>query len=295
MATKHYEDRLAPPGLDRVQRWMHALIQDQGTCEEAITSERAQAEIPADVARTVVLPSKTLSSFERLDIYREMYLLRMEEALSTDYPGLKHFLGDEEFLRMVARYVEVYPSRSYTLNRLGDHLPGFVATISDLPKRDFCQDLARLEFALTGVFDAGETPPLTPEAVRAVPQEAWETARLKQIEAFSLLEFDYPVSRYLGFVDEENPAPRLARKKTWVVAYRRNYHVHRMDLTEPGFSLLSALASGETVGDAIVNVMTQKWRPAVKEKQLFEWFRDWMAEGLFQAVEVKTLATDAHG
>jgi hypothetical protein len=283
------------PGLDRVQRWMQALIQDQGTCEEAITSERAQAEIPADVARTIVLPSKTLSSFERLDIYREMYLLRMEEALSTDYPALKHFLGDEEFLRMVERYVEVYPSGSYTLNRLGDHLPEFVATKADLPKRDFCHDLARLEFALTGVFDAGETQPLTPEAVRAVPQEAWEAARLKPIEAFSLLEFDYPVSRYLGFVDEENPAPRLARKKTWVVGYRRNYHVHRMDLTQPGYALLTALASGETVGDAIIGVMTRKWRPAVKEKQLFEWFRDWMAEGLFQAVEIKSLATDAHG
>jgi hypothetical protein len=274
------------PDLERIQRWMQTLIQDQGTCEEAIASERAQAEIPADQARTVVLPSKTLTSFERLDIYREMYLLRMEEALSSDYPALKHYLGDEQFMRMVERYVEVYPSRSYTLNRLGDHLPEFLATIHDLPKPEFCQDLARLELALTGVFDAGETASLTPEAVRAVPQEAWETARLKPIEAFRLLEFEYPVSRYLGFVDEENPVPRLARKKTWVVAYRSNYRVHRMDLTQAGYELLSSLASNQTVGDAIVSVMTRKFRPAVKEKQLFEWFRDWMAEGLFQAVEL---------
>ena len=286
MATERQGDRLAPPGLDRVQRWMQALIQDQGTCAEAIASERAQVEIPADQARTVVLPSKTLSSFERLDIYREMYLLRMEEALASDYPALKHYLGDEEFMRMVARYVEVYPSRSYTLNRLGDHLLEFLATIGDLPKPDFCRDLARLELALTGVFDAGETAPLTAQAVQAVPQDAWETVRLKPIEAFRLLEFNYPVSRYLGFVDEENPVPRLARKKTWVVAYRSNYSVHRMDLTQPAYELLSALASGQTVGDAIVSVMTRKFRPAVKEKQLFEWFRDWMAEGLFQAVDI---------
>jgi len=286
MATERQGDRLAPPGLDRVQRWMQALIQDQGTCAEAIASERAQVEIPADQARTVVLPSKTLSSFERLDIYREMNLLRMEEALASDYPALKHYLGDEEFMRMVARYVEVYPSRSYTLNRLGDHLLEFLATIDDLPKPDFCRDLARLELALTGVFDAGETAPLTAQAVQAVPPDAWESARLKPIEAFRLLEFNYPVSRYLGFVDEENPVPRLARKKTWVVAYRSNYSVHRMDLTQPAYELLSALASGETVGDAIVSVMTRKFRRAVKEKQLFEWFRDWMAEGLFQAVEI---------
>jgi hypothetical protein len=59
-----------------------------------------------------------------------------------------------------------------------------------------------------------------------------------------------------------------------------------MDLTHPAYELLSALASGQTVGDAIVTVMTRKFRPAVKEKQLFEWFRDWMAEGLFQAVDI---------
>jgi hypothetical protein len=274
------------PGLERVQRWMQTLILDQGTCEEAITSDKAQAEIPADQARTVVLPSKTLTSFERLDIYRGMYLLRMEEALSTDYPAVKKLLGDDEFMRVVARYVEIYPSRSYTLNRLGDHFPEFIATLDDLPRKEFCHQLAQLELALTGVFDANETPPLTPEAVQAVPQEAWETARLKPVEAFRLLEFDYPVSRYLGYVDEENPAPRLARKKTWVVAYRRNYHVHRMDMAQPAYELLSALAAGQTVGDAILCVLTRKIRPAVKQKQLFEWFRDWMAEGLFQAVEL---------
>jgi hypothetical protein len=273
-------------GLARIQRWMQACIEDQGTCEEAIVSERAQSAISAEEARSVVLPSKTLSSLERLDIYRGMYLLRMEEALTTDYPALKHFLGDDEFMRMVARYVDVYPSRSYTFNRLGDHLPEFLRTLDDLPKKDFCCELARLELLLTGVFDAEETPPLTEAAVRAVPQKAWETARLKPIQAFGLAEFDYPVSQYLGGVDEENPFPRIGRKKTWMVAYRRDFNVQRHDLERPAYELLSALASGQTVGDAIVGVMTRKWRPALKEARLFEWFRDWMAEGLFQAVEL---------
>jgi hypothetical protein len=273
------------PGLDRIQRWMQTLILDQGSCEQAIASERAQAEIPADVARGMVLPSKTLTSFERLDIYREMYLLRMEEALATDYPAVKRFLGDDEFMRLVARYVEVYPSASYTLNRLGDRFPDFIAAEEVLPKKDFCRELSRLEYALTCVFDAPESAPLSSEAVQAVPPDVWEHARLKPIEAFRLLEFDYPVSQYLGWVDEENPKPRLVRKKTWVVGYRRDYHVHRLDLTEPAFTLLSALAAGKTVGEGIMDIMTRKWRPAVKQSQLFEWFRDWMSEGLFQAVE----------
>jgi hypothetical protein len=272
--------------LEEVQRWMQACILEQGTTEEAIMSDGAQAEIPAEAARAVVLPSKTLSALERLSIYRDMYLPRMEEALAIDYPVLKHFLGAEQFMRLVALYADAYPSRSYTLNRLGDHLPEFVATLGDLPKKEFCVDLARLEYALTKVFDANETTPLPPDAVHAVPGDAWETARLKPIEAFRLLVFDYPVSRYIGAVDEENLFPRIVRRKTWVVAYRHNYHVHRMDLLEPAYELLSALASGRTIGESIMAVLTLKWRPAVKQAQLFEWFRDWMAEGLFQAVEL---------
>ena len=272
--------------LERVQRWMQACIQYQGTCEEAIASDGARTQIPSDDARTVVLPSKTLTSFERLDIYRDMYLLRMEEALAADYPAVKRLLGDDPFMQLVAHYVEVYPSRSYTLNRLGDYFPEFIATAGDLPKKDFCHDLARLELALTSVFDADETPSLTEEAVQSVPPDAWETARLKPIEAFRLLEFDYPVSRYLGWVDKENPKPKIAAKKTWVAAYRNNYSVHRLDLSQPAYELLSALAEGTPVGEAIMRVLSRKWRPAVKQAHLFEWFRDWMAEGLFQAVEL---------
>jgi hypothetical protein len=274
------------PSLERVQRWMQTCILNPGTSEEAIVSEGAQAETIAEVARGLVLPSKTLSALDRLDIYRNMYRPRMEEALAIDYPALKHFLGAQDFMQLVERYVGVYPSRSYTLNRLGDHLPEFLTTVNDLPNKDFCVDLARLEYALTMVFDANETPPLSPDAVQSVPQDAWETARLKPIEALRLLAFDYPVSLYVGGVDGENRFPRIARKKSWVVAYRRNYQVHRMDLTGPAYELLSALASGRTIGDAISTVLSRKWRPAVKHAQLFEWFRDWMAEGLFQAVEL---------
>jgi hypothetical protein len=274
------------PGLERAQRWMQACIVKQGSAEEAILSDGAQAEIPAAEARCMVLPSKTLSALERLDIYRNMYVPRMEKALAIDYPALKHFLGADAFLRLVARYVVAYPSHSYTLNKLGDHLPEFLATLSDLTKQNFCVDLARLEYALTMVFDAGETAALTPEAVRAVPPDAWETARLKPIEAFRLLSFDYPVSKYLGAVDAENRFPRIAAKKSWVVAYRRNYQAHRIDLTEAAYELLSALASGRTLGEAITAVLRRKGRQAVKQSQLFEWFRDWMAEGLFQAVEL---------
>jgi hypothetical protein len=271
------------PSLDRIQRWMQACILHQGSCEEAIGSEAAQAAIPVRQGRELVLPSATLSAFERLDVYREMYLLRMQEALEIDYPALAHYLGAEAFAKMVERYVEAHPSRSYTLNRLGDHLPEFLATYAGAPKPEFCRQLARLELALTEVFDEAETPVLSAEAIAAVPVDAWERARLKPVAAFRLIESSYPVSEYLAAVDDETAAPPIRKRTTWVAAYRRNFRVHRMDLKRPAYALLSLLAEGNTVGDAVSTVLLSQ---KVRETQLFEWFRDWVSEGLFHAVEL---------
>lgn len=258
---------------------MQAFILARGEDEDALRAEAVQAEVPAEVALNMVLPSDTLTSLERVGIYRGMYLARMEEALDSDFPGVKHFLGADEFFDLVAAYVDRYPSRSYTLNRLGDHFPEFVATRTDLPKHDFLCELARLEMALTQVFDAEETPVLSAEAIAAIPADAWENARLKPVAALRLMAFQYPVSAYLGGVDEENPFPRIKPKDNWVLAYRSHYSLYRDSLARPAYELLNALINGVPVGEAIGSV-------AASQKKLFGWFREWMSSGLFQSVEL---------
>src|SRR6185295_4303033 len=102
----------------------------------------------------VILPSRSLTPGERLAIYQGMYPLRMNEALESDYPGLAHFLGPEAFQALVVDYVQAFPSRHHSLNRLGDHLPEYVSRAHGVTRRAFCHDLARLERAINQVFDA---------------------------------------------------------------------------------------------------------------------------------------------
>ena len=258
---------------------MQAFILADGDDLEALRAEAVQAEVPADVALKMVLPSDTLTSLERVGIYRGMYLARLEEALAGDYPAVKHFLNEDAFFDLVAKFVDLHPSRSYTLNRLGDHFPAFVATQTDLPKHEFVCELARLELALSDVFDAEETPVLSAADIAAIPPDAWENARLKPIAALRLLAFQYPVSAYLGGVDEENPFPRIRPKDNWVLAYRNQYSLFRDNLSRPAFELLSGLTAGVSVGEAIGSV-------AATQKKLFGWFREWMSAGLFQSVEL---------
>lgn len=273
--------------LQRLQRWLQAVVVHPGTAQEAVAARAARLLVPPRRLHEVVLPSATLRPDERVAIYHGMYLLRMEEALASDYPALKHFLGDEGFRRLVAAYVRAHPSRSYSLNFLGRHLPDFVGRARGLRQRAFCQDLARLELAAAQVFDAPEEPALTPEQVAAVPDEAWRRARLVPIAGFRLLSFRYPVSAYARSVREDDHAHPAARARdSWAVVYRRAYGVVRQDLDRAGHALLSDIASGKRLGRAVGAALRRGRGRRPDEATLFRWFRDWVGAGMFRAIDV---------
>jgi hypothetical protein len=276
-----------PPPLDRLQRWMQAAVVHPGDIETALKSPAARREIARADVDAVILPSATLQPAERVGIYQNMYLLRMEEALATDYPGLKHFLGDDGFFSLVRDFVQVHPSREFSMNRLGDRLPEFVAVAPDVKRREFCHDLARLEQALTHVFDAPEVKALAAAEIDQVPSEAWENARLTPIAAFRLLALRYPASAYLDSLnDEQHRHPPARRRDSFVAVYRRDYSVYRHDLPRVAHHLLADLASGRRLGDAVGAALKRGGRKRPDPDDLFRWFRQWVAGGVFASVEL---------
>lgn len=270
--------------LDRLQRWMQGVVVHPGSIEEALRSPAALAD--AASADDVILPSKTLMPSERVGIYHGMYLMRMEEALASDYPALKHVLGEEAFFELARDYVQTYPSRSHTFNRLGDHLPEFLKNAGGRRHQEFLVDLARLELAVTEVFDAPETKPLREAQIAAVRLEEWERAVLRAVPAFRLLECRYNVNDYAQAVKEEKRPPKPKLKQTWLAIYRREYAVYRLELPRAAHDLLADLVSGLSLGPAIQAALARGARRRPQEQQLFRWFRDWVAGGIFASVRI---------
>ena len=278
-----------PPPLEfplpRVQRWMQAVIEQPGTVDEAVETPAARAQLdPADIER-VILPSKTLTAVERVGVYQGMYLLRMVEALEGDYPAVAHLLGDEEFAAVVTRYVAAHPSVSSTFNALGRGFPEFVREFKGIHKKAFAGDLARLELAITEVFDAPQSPAWPAGEIARIPQDAWVEAVFHPIAAFRLCAFAHPVNPYLQSVKDDNHEhPETVRKAAWVAVWRKNYEVWRLDLSKPAFQFLDALAKGRPFGKAVA--AAAKGLQGDPGQQLFRWLRDWVAEGMFESVDV---------
>jgi hypothetical protein len=274
---------LERPELARLQHWMQEVVVHPGTVEEAIESDGAENQIPSERLSEVVLPSHSMSSTERVGVYHGMYLMRMEEALETDYPVIRHHLGDHQFAHLVREYVGRYPSTSYTLNRLGDHLPQFFLDEPEWPESSFLHDLARLELAMTEVFDEEESTVLGAAELEAVPPEAWEGARLRPIPAFRLLAFRHAVIPNLVAYHEDRPSPSPRRRAAWVALYRRDFSVLRLELSRAEHDLLRAIVDGSPLGEALATAAAP--RSQRQQAKVFRWFRSWISEGLFTAIE----------
>lgn len=282
--------------LAAFQRWMASVVSYPGTDSEALSAPAAQKELSPTAALEFVKPSQTLTQLERLAIYRDMYVLRLIEVLETDFSTVAKFMGADEFAEFIKAYLQVHPSRSYNLNLLSDNVPAFIQTTTNLkfskdtPKIDrraFLYDLARLELAIAQVFVANESPVLTADAIAQIAPESWENAKLKPVSALQLLAFRYPVNAYIQAVYDEEPIPKLTRKDTYVVVYRHEYKVWRVELTQTAYSLLKDLVEGQSLGEAIAVAMGDSpRRAAALQKRVFQWFQEWIADGLFQAVEL---------
>jgi len=262
--------------LAPLQEWMQAVVTHPSDVYEA-------ADAAAIAVGDVVLPSRTLQPIQRVGIYHGMYMLRMIEALSADYGALVEFLGEHAFEHLVRDYIQQFPSRSYTLNRLGDSLPEFIAA-SSLKRRTFLRDLAKLELAMTQVFDEAEAEPLPADAIASIAPEQIADARIVPIPALRLLSLDYDANEaFQAFRDEQPMKPR--RRKTWLAVHRRDYGVYRMPLAREAFVFLESIVAGQTIGDAI-DSFHRRFRRFPEQNELFTWFRDWSAAGLFAAIEI---------
>ena len=231
-------------------------------------------EPPTDAEAARIRPSATLTPVERLGIYRGMYEARLIDALKVDDPGLLHYLGEAMFDELASLYVGANPSRSYSLNRLGDRLPGFLAEVDGLRRPALVADLARLELLETEVFDERESsgeglPPLD-----QIADDDWPGMRLQPIYALRVETFRYPVQRYLAALRAgETVMPVLRARATHLVIFRRNHKMFHLPLSPSGAALLRALVAQQTLAEA-----------GLASTKVFGHFSRWSSEGLFRSL-----------
>ena len=265
----------------------------------------------------MVTRSNKLSAADRLSVYANAYYARLIECLGECFPVLKVAVGEEVFNGFAFGYLQDFPSRSYTLNHIGDDFADYLdRTRPDRPDHtdstgeetdspeddrpaadwpDFLIDLAKLEWALGEVFDGPgiETSDiLTVDKLKQVAPQSWPGAKLTAAPCLRLLTFRYQVNAYYAAVknadEDEGEQVELPHEPAdlYLALHRQHYIVRRYELSKPQYLLLESLLAGNTVGQAIehaaqaVDADDDHFAAA-----LHQWFELWASHGFFLSAQ----------
>jgi len=271
--------------LRTLERWMQAVIMHPEGAVAGIGSAPARKLVAAAARdpQSVVLPSKQLSSVERLEIYAYMYYARLIEILEEEYPTTRQLLGPHEFAVICRKFIARNPSRSRVLNRLSEKFPDFLArTLPKSHKSELAVDVARIERAMEDVFDAPKAEPMSAAQFAAIGADQWERVRLTVNPALRMLKLLFPANDYMQAV-RAGRKPRIPRPRpTFVIVFRRGFQVLRRDQEAEQFRLLEALAAGRVLAAAVRAAIRGHSRSADRlAAMLGGWFREWAAAGIF--------------
>lgn len=276
------------PRLETIERWMQAVVMHPEGAAAGVVAKPARRLLPQAAAKleNVVLPSKSLTSLERLNIYAYMYYARLLEILTNEYPTTRQVLGDKVFERVCRRFVQRNPSKHRTLNLLSEKFPAFLGR--SLPpgnRRSLAVDVARIERAMEDVFDAPRADALAAAEFAAIGADEWHRVRLRVNPALVLLKLRFPANDYMNAA-RAGAKPRMPRRRaTFAIVYRRDFKVFRRDQAPGQFKLLTALARGQTLAQAVRSSVSGHGNADRLAATLGAWFREWATAGIFCGIE----------
>jgi hypothetical protein len=279
--------------LDQMEKWLLELIRHPHDVETAIEDQQCKQYQPEAVNSIgdAILPSKYLSSEERLGIYANMYFWRLIDVLGDTFEVVRKSIGDDRFHDLAKAYLQVHPSKKYTLGELGLHFEAFIADYDEeeLPERDFLKEMARLEWSINTVFSAARSEHLDVDQLVKIPNDAWATARFETVKAFDLHAFRYSTNLYWQqFHNEEEPAFPPEKQASHVVVVRRDYVVWRYDIRLEQYTLLKAFNDGKSLNEALIACAEL---PGIDfadlTSSLTAWFQEWTADGFFSQILIE--------
>ncbi len=98
----------------------------------------------AETVKGLIKDNPPLSVLERLDIYRDAYVIRISGALSSDFGGFSELIGAELFDDLLEKFCSLAPSRFSNLAELSHTFVEFLK--NDLRLTTAQIEMAEIEF-----------------------------------------------------------------------------------------------------------------------------------------------------
>jgi hypothetical protein len=192
---------------------------------------------------------------DRLDIYRNTFMIGVTKALRLTYPAVHRLVGADFFDGAAAQFIAQHSPRTAYLDDYGGAYPDFLRSFPPAASLPYLADVARLEWAVGRAIHAAGAAPLDLARLAALSDE--ERARVAFVPhpAVGLLFLDYPADAiWRGVLDGDDgalAAVDLDAGPVHLLVERRDTGVEVSRLDEAAWCFAAALSDGWSVDEAL--------------------------------------------
>jgi len=217
----------------------------------------------------------------RLQIYAGAYRSRLADALAANFPALAKLLGEADFHSLATDYVRAHDSPFFSIRYYGDALAQFLTTREDYAAAPVLAELARWEWAMTGVFDAADAASLAHEELARRPAQEWAQLRFTFHPSVQRLTLWWNVPQLWQALtaDAERPPASLAAQPVAWLLWRQELSTYFRSLPTTEAVVLDGALRGWPFGE-LCELLCEELGDAAAPAQAATLLRGWVASGL---------------
>lgn len=232
-----------------------------------------------DVA-TLPLRQGSITRKRQLAIYQNAYVLRLADALRSNYPALHLLLGDDDFDMLAKAYLAQTPSSTASIRWFGDRLADFMLHEAPFSACPAMSDLARFEWALRHTVDAGDTDRATLDFMQHVAAESWGGLTFDLHPSLTVLQLDWNAPAiWKALTAEQEPPPPTRDTRIWIV-YRDQDLVTQWRSSDINETEALAIFNEGGNFEALCNFAADRLGEEAAAMTAAGWLKRWISEGL---------------
>lgn len=234
-----------------------------------------------DTIAHAIMSTENVPAHTRLAIYANAYRLRLIDALASNYPVLKTYLGDDAFTSIANEYIDYYPSTFRSIRWFGEHVPDFISQHADYSDYVFLTELAQFEWCLSLAFDAADSKVMHEHDISRLPPDVWINMSFTLHPSVHLLTLSTNAVKIWQDISEENTPVEpcdYPEKITWLI-WRNQLLNHYHSLANDEAWALLCMKKGCTFND-ICEGLCQWHTEEAASLRAASLLKDWLQAGL---------------
>jgi len=185
---------------------------------------------------------------KRYNVYRNNVMVSLTDALAAIYPAVQRITG-VAFFRVMARFhIRATPPTSPLLFEYGRAFPAFIERYEQAQDMPWLADTARIERAWLDAYHAADAPPLSPDALGAIPADRLGDLVFELHPATRIVRSPYPAVAIFAMNRAAGPVtPLQSDAAEDALVTRPEMDVMVRHLPPGGATFLAHLIQGETL------------------------------------------------